>query len=255
MRWSKQSSASFVRLFEISTLKYRRRKLRAMIVNDEVTVYDELCHLLGMRFDSDIDEDPQHFLTRLVKGAYSLPDEVRETMQSKTKVWIENAVDLYFLGIPPPEGFPEFMKRPSRKESNAKVLDRTIAAIEASQPERVRMAEFFIPYASLCDTAACIAGWVALANYQYEQPWLERKVLTVEDLRTDVDEAAAQVLELTPDEEQELFYMFLMWKNLCEVFDKHGLTDVKGIDLTEPYPAVPILTMFDAFPAKFRKKA
>ena len=78
--------------------------------------------------------------------------------------------------------------------NRTEVINKTIAAIEKAAPERVEMS-YFVSSDNRCNTAACIAGWVFLANTPKTEPIYN------------VSDTVLGLLNISVDQEDKLFFM------------------------------------------------
>jgi hypothetical protein len=85
-----------------------------------------------------------------------------------------------------------------------------------------------------CDTTACVAGW-AVANEFFNGRYKEHRREYLESLRpSDVEPMAREILDLTPNEASQLFYLnrLSVWQRYAPEY-QYGKDLPEGIDLEE----------------------
>lgn len=144
---------------------------------------------------------------------------------------------------------------------NIEVVKKTLDAIQAVGPERVYMSSWFKGNPTSCQTAACIAGWCALANYKTHRVWKDNPARNVRSeaelfdylLHTIADDAAA-AMNLTEEQAEILFRMKgdETREGCNKVMKRYGITNLYvTLDVLSTEP----IRYFDMLPPLFRKEA
>jgi len=135
------------------------------------------------------------------------------------------------------------------------VIKRTIEAIQGAEPERFQMSEFFTENSFSCSTAACVAGWVAIANYEYEKPWIDTVISSLWDIKYDLTSTTTEALGITEDEARELFYLDISKQAMFDLLNQYGVVLPQLSNFGEYQSRLATIVIFDFLPAKFRKQA
>lgn len=149
-------------------------------------------------------------------------------------------------------------------------IRKTYHMIARQLPEKIRMEhwmQFSDPSSSeegnfsseSCCTAACIAGWAAIALHEEHPafsslPWRRRPDLYKVDFRISSKQAAtlsALAFRLSVNETAQLFFMRISKSDCALALSKFGVTNVKGYDVRQSDP----LVWFDLMPPVWRKQA
>lgn len=140
------------------------------------------------------------------------------------------------------------------------MLEKTIKAISEAPPERIIMNSWLTGGRTLCDTAGCIAGWVAIISYKTHPAWantpvpLQSKVTTNDLLDLNIYTRASEVLGLTFEQSEQLFHMSGCMDSFRALFAEYGIKRLGGTYIQSSYVKSPT-GYFDELPGVFRKSA
>lgn len=129
---------------------------------------------------------------------------------------------------------------------NVEAINKTIALIEASAPERVQMRDWFSDSKNWCKTNACIAGWVIMANLKHKK-----------GIKIAPSYRATMILDLDYDTTDNLFVMRDLSTAPAKYMRYYELVKSTGVDPRDPLNNLRVsdLGLFDMLPATIRKQA